>query len=189
MRQNVNGAIAAGMAMLLLAGCGGTATDGTADGAATDGDAKVVANGWDASDACALLDKAAVSAALGDSVTETSLGLVNKAEGANAATSECTYRLAGGSSATLMTRLSPIGDNSDAAIKQTRETTEKTMAAFSDKKIEDVAGLGKAAFFVPGINQLNVFLDDSRFIILTVGSVPNATAKDVAVGLARKIKT
>ena len=80
------------------------------------------------------------------------------------------------------------GDNSDAAIKQTRETTEKTMAAFSDKKIEDVPGLGKAAFFVPGINQLNVFLDDSRFVILTIGSAPNATAKDTAVGLMGKMK-
>jgi hypothetical protein len=184
-RKIVNGAIVAGLGALLLAGCGG----GTKDGAAADGEAKVAADGWDASDACALLDKAAVGAALGDNVTETSLAFVNKTEGSNAATSECTYRLAGGSTATLMARRSPIGDNSDTAIKQTRETTEKTMAAFSDKKIEDVAGLGKAAFFVPGINQMNVFLDDSRFVILTIGSAPGATAKDIASALVGKIKT
>jgi hypothetical protein len=176
----------AGLGALLLAGCGGGET-----GAKTESDGKgaaTAASGWDASDACALLDKAAVGAALGDSVTGTSLAFVNKAEGANAATSECTYRLAGGGAATLMARLSPIGDNSDAAIKATRETTEKTMAAFSDKKIEDVMGLGKAAFFVPGINQLNVFLDDSRFVILTISNAPDATAKDTAVGLIGKLK-
>lgn len=179
------GAIVAGLGALLLTGCGGGAKDGTA----ADGEAKTAAaSGWDASDACALLDRTAVGAALGDKVTETSLAFVSKAEGANAATSECTYRLAGGSTATLMARLSPIGDNSDAAIRQTRETTEKTMAAFSDKKIEDVAGLGKAAFFVPGINQMNVFLDDSRFVILTIGSAPAATAKDTAAALVGKIR-
>ncbi len=190
MRTRMNGAMVAGLGALLLAGCGGGKNggeNGAGDSRAGNG-AAVAASGWDASDACALLDKAAVGAALGDGVTETSLAFVNKAEGANAATSECTYRLAGGSTATLMARLSPIGDNSDAAIKQTRETTEKTMAAFSDKKIEDVPGLGKAAFFVPGINQLNVFLDDSRFVILTIGSAPNATAKDTAVGLMGKMK-
>lgn len=187
MRTRMNGAMVAGLGALLLAGCSGGENSAKAgdDGKGASGAA---ASGWDASDACALLDKAAVGTALGDSVTETSLAFVNKAEGANAATSECTYRLAGGSTATLMARLSPIGDNSDAAIKQTREATEKTMAAFSDKKIEDVPGLGKAAFFVPGINQLNLFLDDSRFVILTISSAPNATAKDTAVGLIGKMK-
>ena len=96
MRKGVNGMIVAGISCLLLAGCGGAK-----DGAKVDGDDKVAAaSDLDASDACALLDKAAVGAALADSVTETSLAFVNKAEGANAATSECTYRLAGGSTAT-----------------------------------------------------------------------------------------
>lgn len=185
MHKGVSRTIATGLGALLLAGCGG----GT-KAPASEGDAKTAATSdWDASDACALLDKAAVGAALNDAVTETSLGLVSKAEGANAATSECTYLLASGSRASLMARRSPIADNSDAAIRQTRETTEKTMAAFSDKKIEDVAGLGKAAFFVPGINQMNVFLDDSRFVILTIGSAPAASAKDTAVALVGKIKT
>lgn len=184
MRTGVN-FIGTALGVLMLAGCGG----GEKNDTAADGDAKMVAaNDWDASDACALLDKAAVGTALGSAVTETSLAFVNKAEGSNAATSECTYRLANGDSATLMARRSPIGDNSDAAIKQTREATAKTMAAFSDKKIEDVAGLGKAAFFVPGINQLNVFLDGEKFVILTITSAPAASAKDTAVALVGKIK-
>lgn len=172
-----------GIAALLLAGCG------SADKGDGDAPAPRATSNWDASDACALLDKAAIGAALGDAVSETGLGLVNKAEGANAATSECTYILASGGRASLMARQSPIGDNSDAAIKQTRDTLEQTMAAFTDKKIEDIEGLGKAAFFVPGINQLNVFLDDSRFVVLTVGSAPGDKAKDIAVGLVGQIKT
>ncbi|WP_144036733.1 hypothetical protein [Sphingopyxis witflariensis] len=184
MRTGVKHVVAA-LGALMLAGCGG----GAKDGAPADGDATAVAaNDWDASDACALLDKAAVGAALGQTVIETNLAFVNKAEGSNAATSECTYRLANGDAATLMARRSPIGDNSDAAIKQTREGTAKTMAAFSDKAIEDVAGLGKAAFFVPGINQLNVFLDGDKFVILTISSAPAANAKDMAVALVGKIK-
>ncbi|KQZ65861.1 hypothetical protein ASD67_01860 [Sphingopyxis sp. Root1497] len=185
MDKSVKGVIAAALGTLLLAGCGGGAKEDATGG----GEAKAAAvDGWDASDACALLDKAAVGDALKDKVTETSLGLVNKAEGANAATSECTYRLASGGSATLMTRKSPIADNTPEAIALAKSTTAKTMAAFSDKKIEDVPGLGKGAFFVPGINQLNVFLDDSRFVILTVGSAPNDSARATAVSLVGKIK-
>jgi len=185
MRKGVTSAFVAGLGLLMLAGCG----DGAKEAAASGDEAKTAAvDGWDASDACALLDKAAVGEALKDAVTETSLGLVNKAEGANAATSECTYRLASGGTATLMARKSPIADNTPEAIALAKSTTEQTMAAFSDKKIEDVPGLGKGAFFVPGINQLNVFLDDSRFVILTIGSAPNDSAQATAVALVGKIK-
>lgn len=188
MRMGHKGAVLAGLGALLLAGCGGGKEDAAAGGDGKAGASAAAGDGWDASDACALLDKAAVGEALKDAVTETSLGLVNKAEGANAATSECTYMLASGSRASLMARKSPIADNTPEAIALAKSTTEKTMAAFSDKKIEDVAGLGKGAFFVPGINQLNVFLDDSRFVILTIGSAPNDSAKDTAVALVGKIK-
>ncbi len=167
-----------------LAACGGPQGDGGKQGAASD--AAAAAAGWNAADACALLDKAAVGAALGDTVAETSLAFVHQASGAEAATSECTYRLAGGGDMTLMARRSPIADNTPAVIAQTRKATESALGAFSDKAIEDVPGLGKAAFFVPGINQLNVFLDDERFVVLTVGQGPGSRAKDVAIDLAKK---
>lgn len=141
------------------------------------------ASNWDATDACTLLDKAAVGAALGDTVIETNLALVHHATAIEAATSECTYRLASGGDATLMARLSPIADNTPEAIAKTREATQSATSAFSDKPVEDVPGLGKAAFFVPGINQLNVFLDDRRFVILTVGTAPRDRARDVAMNL------
>ncbi len=170
---------------LMLAGCGGT---GDSSDAGTSNGGTVATAGWDATDACKLLDKEAVGAALNDKVTEATVGLVNQASGANAATSECTYMLESGGRASLMTRNSPISDNTDDAIKLARNATQQSVSAFTDKKIEDIPGLGKAAFFVPGINQLNVFIDDKRFAILTISSAPNESAKATAVDLFKMIK-
>lgn len=165
-----------------LAGCGGPQGEDKAGGG---GGAQV--SNWDATDACALLDKAAVGAALGDAVIETSLAFVHQATATEAATSECTYRLASGGDATLMARRSPIADNTPETIAQTRKATASATRAFSDKPVEDLPGLGKAAFFVPGINQLNVFLDSERFVILTIGTAPRDRAKDMAADLVGKI--
>jgi len=166
---------------LTLAACGGPQAGGKNEASDT------IATGWDATDACKLLDKAVLGAAFGDTVAETSLAFVHQPSGSEAATSECTYRLDGGGTATLMARRSPIGDNTPEAIAQTRKATESAMKAFSDKPIEDVPGLGKAAFFVPGINQMNVFLDDRRFVILTLGTAPSDRAKPMAADLVKKI--
>lgn len=166
---------------LTLAACGGSQSD------SKDGKPAAQASGWDATDACKLLDKAAVGAALGDTVTETSLAFVHQPTAVEAATSECTYRLKGGSTATLMARRSPLADNTPEVIAQTRKATETTMRAFSDKAIEDVPNLGKGAFFVPGINQMNVFLDDERFVVLTVSSAPDDRAKSIAADLVKKV--
>jgi hypothetical protein len=181
--------LAGATAILLLAGCGGTGGSSTGNsGAAVANDTNVATGTWDATDACALLDKAALGAALKDQVTEANLGLVHQASGGEAATSECNYLLASGGRASFMARNSPIADNTDGAIAAARKATQQSVSAFTDKKVEDVPGLGKAAFFVPGINQLNVFIDDSKFVILTIGSAPDATAKETAVALVRDIK-
>ncbi|MFM5908006.1 MAG: hypothetical protein ACKOPO_10555 [Novosphingobium sp.] len=169
-----------------LAGCGGSGkTDGSSGGNAA---GAAAAAEWDATDACSLLDKGVLGAALKDTVTEASVGLVHEASGPEAATSDCTYILAGGGRASLLSRNSPIADNSAEAIALARKTTQEAIAPFTDKKVEDVPGLGKAAFFVPGINQMNVFLDDRRFVILTIGTAPNDTAKATAVDLIAKLK-
>ena len=181
--------LAGATAILLLAGCGSTGGSSAGNsGAVTTNDTNVATGGWDATDACALLDKATLGAALKDQVTEASLGLVHQASGAEAATSECTYMLASGGRASLMARNSPIADNTDGAIAAARKATQQSVSAFTDKKVEDVPGLGKAAFFVPGINQLNVFLDERKFVILTISGAPDATAKETAVALVRDIK-
>ncbi len=181
--KNSMTAIALTASIMMLSACGSdgdAATEGAAETAAT-------TNDWDATDACALLDKAAVGAALNDPVTETSLAFVNQASGPNAATSECTYRLTSGGTATLMARRSPIADNTPEAIAIARKGTQETLAAFGDATIEDVDGLGKAAFYVPRVSQMNVFIDDDKFVILTLGTAPAATAKATAVELVGKI--
>ena len=170
---------------LMLAGCGGTG-DSSDAGASNEGTVAIA--GWDATNACALLDKDAVGAALNDKVTEATVALVNHASGANAATSECTYMLESGGRASLMTRNSPIADNTAEAIALARSATQQSVSAFTDKKVEDIPGLGKAAFFVPGINQLNVFIDDKRFAILTISSAPNESAQATAIALFGKIR-
>lgn len=174
-------ALTASILMLSACGSGGdTATEGAAETVAATDD-------WDATDACALLDKDAVGAALNDPVTETSLAFVNEASGPNAATSECTYRLTSGGTAMLMARRSPIADNTPEAIATARKGMEETMAAFGGATVEDVPNLGKAAFYVPKVSQMNVFIDDDKFVILTLTTAPAATAKATAVELVGKI--
>ena len=143
---------------------------------------------WNAADACSILDKAAVAVILGREIASTQLSLVHEAEGANAATSECAYLGADGASvARLMTRWSPINDNTTEAIAMARSTTEASMKAFSSVALEDVPGLGKAAFLAPNISQLNVFIDDARMIMVTVEKVPDGLqGKDLAVAMAKK---
>jgi hypothetical protein len=177
----------AAAALMAVAACGGAKPDDGNKDAAADTQ-QSAASGWDATDACSLLDKAAVGAALGDTVTQTALGLVNQASGANAATSECTYTLAGGGNAVLMVRWSPIADNTPEAISMARNAIQETTKAFG-KSVEDVQGAGIAAIFVPGINQMNVYLDDKRFVMLTISSAPNNSAKATAIALVKKIKS
>ncbi|MDE8650750.1 hypothetical protein [Novosphingobium album (ex Liu et al. 2023)] len=176
---------------LALTGCGDkqASESGTASEAATAGGAAgALPADWKATDACTILDKGAVAKALKIDVPQTQLSLVNEPGAQSAATSTCTYLGSDGASvASLMTRWSPIGDNTPETIAATRSTTASTMKAFSDKPLEDIPGLGKAAFLVPGINQLNVFVDEARMMILTVEKVPDgASGKDIAVDLAKQ---
>jgi hypothetical protein len=185
MEDIMNGLILRAMpvgAAMLLAACGGSG-----DKAAQQSEASSASATWNATDACTLLDKADLGAALNDNVTKTRLGFVSEAAGPNAATSECTYELASGSTATLMARWSPISDNTPEAIATARNAAEASVKAFG-KTIEDVPDLGKAAFFIPGINQMNVFIDKDKFVILTIGSAPNGTAKATAISLIDKIE-
>lgn len=172
-----------------LAACSGE-KPGSGDAGGTGNAATAAASAtpaWDATNACALLDKDTLGAALGDTVTETRLGLVHQPGAADAATSECTYVLQGGGEARLMTRRSPIDDNTPEAMAQARQATASAMKAFSSKAVEDVPGLGRLAFFVPGINQMNVFLDEKRFVVLTIATAPNDKAKDLATRLVETI--
>lgn len=182
--------------MLLLAGltgCDQKTPDSTATPAADSKPEVATAvtetsPAWNATDACTILDKAAVAEILNQEIPSTQLYLVHQAGASDAATSECTYLGADGASvARLMTRWSPINDNTTASIAMARSSTAETMKAFSSVPLEDVPGLGKAAFLAPNVNQLNVFIDDARMIIVTIEKVPDgAQGKDLAVAMAKK---
>ena len=176
-----------------LTGCNQRAPDSTAAPAADTKPEAATAttetsSAWNAADACSIVDKAAVAEILGREIASTQLSLVHEADGANAATSECAYLGTDGASvARLMTRWSPINDNTTEAIAMARSTTEASMKAFSSVPLEDIPGLGKAAFLAPTISQLNVFIDDARMIMVTVEKVPDgAQGKDLAVAMAKK---
>ena len=180
--------LAAVAASLTLAGCGGEAADkGGGAGMASSAAAKsgtAPPRDWNAADACAVVDKAAMSAILGQAVTETRLGNVSQSDGATAVTSECSYQLADGGSATLMLRWSPIGDNSEGSINLTRNGLEQTLKGFGGH-VETIDGLGKAAFWAGMTKSLNVFIGEDKFAIITVPA--SEASKEQAVALARKL--
>src|SRR6218665_2170374 len=188
MGKSITFAAVAGLSLLPLAGCGDKgAKDGSA--AATQGAAVAAGpTGWNATDACSVLDKATVAEIRKQPVSEVQLGMVNEAGSATAATSECAYIGAEGRSiARLTTRWSPINDNTAETIAMARSATAAAMKAFSDKPLEDIPGLGKAAFLAPKIDQLSVFIDDARMIVVTAEKVPDgASGKDIVIALAKK---
>lgn len=179
-------AIAVGLACVLLAGCGSSSGSGEASGGSAEASAGGMPGNWKATDACSIIDKAEMGEVMKSGVTDASLAMVHEADSTAAATSECSYIFADGGRATVMTRWSPINDNTAESIATARSVTGESVKAFSDKPVEDVPGVGKAAFFVPKINQFNVFLDDARMVIITLPSAPDAEAKDRGIALAGK---
>lgn len=173
---------------LALSACGGGSSGNTTSGATTaseGGGGGTMPADFKATDACAVIDKATMGALLKTEVSETQLALVHEPNGNEAGTSECTYLTKDGR-ASLMTRWSPISDNSAEAMKTARDTSAASVKAFG-KTIEDVAGLGKTAFWVPGINQLSVFIGDAKFIIVTVPDVAGSDPKAAATAVAKKL--
>lgn len=189
--RNAQLGLMAGLAFTLSACGGGPAApaggegNGAAPAAATASAGGMPAD-WRATDACGIIDKATLGTVLGTTVSETSLGLVHEPNAASgeAATSECSYTLADGS-ATVMTRWSPINDNTDGVISQTRNATQQALSAFgSSAKVEDIPGVGKASLWVEKIGQLQTFIGEDRMVTITVPA--GAGAKDKAIALARK---
>ena len=185
--MKTSSALAICIGTLITTGCG----DST--GSQSNGDSNIVAaapaggappGNWNATDACSVIGKATLAEIIGQPVTETSLTLVHESDGTTAATSQCTYRLTDGGQATLMMRWSPIADNSEGAINLARNGLEETLKAFG-KSLETIDGLGKAAFWAGLAGQLNVFIGEDKFVIISIP--PGPAAKDHAVALARKL--
>lgn len=179
-------------AIFMLGGCGGSGDNaGAGASAAADGPmpAGAMPANWKATDACSILDKAVVSQVHKVPVPQATVALVHEPGTADAGTSECSYLGDDGAAvATLMTRWSPINDNTAEAIAGAKSMMNATLKGFGEGSVEDLPGLGKAAFIVPNLGQLSVYLDDARMVIITISKVPDGTTgKDAAVELARKI--
>ena len=188
MKAHLSTAIMLGLCgAALLTACGAKPGDGAEKNGVAPANAPAVAAGmpanWRATDACSIIDKATMGEVLGVPVTETSLALVHEPGVADAGTSECTYLL-GDDRASVMTRWSPIGDNSEGVIKAARSTLNQTLKMFGNGKVEDVPGLGKASLWVDKIGQLQTFIGEDRMVLITIPSGPGA--KDKAIVLAKK---
>lgn len=196
--MKISSTLVLGLATLMITGCGdNTGSPPNGDGndvaAAPDSVAPsaTAAAGnhsppadWKATDACAVIDKAAMAALVGKLVAETSLNLVHDSDGTTAATSQCTYALTDGGQASLMMRWSPIADNSAGAINLARNGLQETLKGFG-MSLETIDGLGKAAFWADRAGQLNVFIGEDKFVIVSMPVGPAAKAH--AIALARKL--
>lgn len=170
-----------------LTACGEKAADSGATGDTQAAAGSAMPADWKATDACSIVDKAELATALKQEVKQTQLSLVHEPGTADAGTSECVYTAADDSRlAAVMTRWSPINDNTPASIDGARNAATAAIKAFSSRPIEDVPNLGKAAFYTPGIDQLTVFIDDARMVTITANKVPNgASGKDTAIAIAK----
>ena len=108
--------IAASLACTLLAGCGSSEGGGSAGGGGG------MPGNWKATDACGIVDKAEMAEVMRSAVSEASLSMVHEPDEATAGVSECGYILADGSRVSVLTRWSPISDNSAESIATTRST-------------------------------------------------------------------
>lgn len=177
---------------IALTGCGKESTGPGEQGADTNSVTSVGAGkgsmpaDFKATDACSVLDKTTMASLLKTTVSETSLALVHEPSDSEAGTSECTYMTPDGR-ASVMLRWSPISDNTEGAMNGARNAIAETVKAMGNIPIEDIAGLGKKAFFVTRINQLNVFIGDDKMAIITVPAVSGHNPKEAAVAIAQKL--
>lgn len=164
--------------LLPLAACGSGGAGGGALGS------------WKATDACALLDKAKVAQVMGQPVAETKLAPVVEDSGNGVSFSNCTYTMADGRMVSFMARNSTDAAHTPADIANTK----KQLADMSPQQFEDVPGLGRTAYWSTGLKQLNVYLDEHRWLIFTftfagTGMMHNQGSSDElkakAVALAR----
>lgn len=170
--------------LLMMTACGQPGVNGNVQAAAEPAPTSVASDKWNAEDACSLLDKATVGAALGTEIVKVVPGPVTKGTDQTAGFSTCYYDLANGQRLAFMARQSPGPDNTPEAMQRTRSELNEIVGM-----VEDVSGVGKSAFWVPKLRQLVVFLGEDRYFSLTMPrSVGDKDPKTLALGLATRIK-
>ena len=174
--------VIAAAGLLALAACAQPSE--TSNGATAIGTAgAAVALRWDAENACALLDKATVGAALGAAVESTRVDGVVQRTDKTAGFSTCYYQLKDGQQAVFMARQSPVPDNTPAAMRRARD--EMAGAA---GPVVDVIGVGRSAFWVPKMRTLFVFLGEDRYFSLVAPELDGKDPKTIALGLATRVE-
>ncbi len=168
-------------ALIALTACGGGEVgNGSSSGAAAGGTA---VSKWNAEDACSVLAKGDVEAVMSDKVTATELGTVSKGTDQLAGFSTCHYLMPDAMRQVgFMARLSPEPDNTPEAIKKARDEVAEYMGPVSDE-----AGLGKAAFWVPKVRQMVVFIGEDRYANITMPAGEDAAMRAKARALLEKV--
>lgn len=138
-------------------------------------------------DACALLTRAEVQAAIGEPVANPSSAINTAGDASMAAVADCSFDSAkdgSSKSIAILVRKSSRPEYTPSAIAGYR----KELVA-NGVKLEDVSGLGIAAFWSrEPMMQLTVFRDGTVFFNLTVfGFADASAARAKAVDLARKV--
>jgi hypothetical protein len=143
-----------------LSACGGGATGGTKATASNDS--------FNPTDACAILPKEKVAAAVGMPVTSANLSAVTQPTEAMAGFSTCTYTFSDGTMLGFFTRKSPEYDGTPEGMARTRKAVTDGMGT----QTADVAGLGTSAFSAEMMHQLHVFFGGDKYIYFMADKLP-----------------
>lgn len=154
-----------------VAGCGG---GGSAGGP--------LSNGWDGTKACDTLKQTDVEAIAGQKSAPGKLDGVNDGSNGGAKTSLCTYQLADGRVVTFLSRVSS-GEDLAQAVNSARNPP----ADMSMGKLDDVAGVGKAALWNEASHQLQFWLDGDHYGIVGIMSGDFTKKPDLSQSKAQGI--
>lgn len=178
--------VMAGIGLFGLAACNQAAVPADQANAASGSVATtgaVAAGRWNAEDACGLLDRSTVAAALGTQIVKTEPGTSAKMTDQSAGMSTCYYELADGQRLAFLARQSPVPENTPEIMKKARDEVV-AMAG----PVTEVSGVGKSAFWIPSLRQLVVFLGEDRYYNLTMPEkLGGKDPKTLALGLATRI--
>ena len=175
--------VIASAGLLGLAACNQPAATGNAQ-ATGEASASAPTGAWNAADACALLDKSTVGAALGTKIVKAELGPTAQMTEQSAGISTCFYDLEDGQQVAFLARQSPVADNTPEAMKKARDE----VAAMAGP-VTEVGGVGKSAFWIPSLRQLVVFLGEDRYFNVTMpAKLGDKDPKTLALGLATRVE-
>lgn len=145
---------------------------------------------WHASDACKLIEQPLLERTFGTKVTKSWLvGGTTRPSTTGKSGSRCYYKLADGSSISVLMRWSPADRYTPARIVVERARFDKSSARFGGKPIETVPGIGRAAGFytAQGLSTLGVYVRDDGYAAIEMHGIDAAKARASAITLARQL--